>query len=323
MSSHTDVSVIIPTYNRATLVAEAVESILAQTYDELEVIVVDDGSTDETPSVLEEYVRRDDRVRSIRQNNRGVAAARNAGLAHAKGTLMSFCDSDDLWLPNKLERQVAYLQQHPDAGLVFSDVMSVQGDQTETPSYFAERPPYAGLVFPALLERNFIPTSSVVVRKRCLDAVGGFDGSLAPSEDYDLWLRVCQRFPVGYVPEVLVKVRRHAGNLTHDERTGYRTHLAVLDRVTAQYGKQLPSGVVRRAYACTYFHMGYGEFTHARLKEAREAWVMSLRYDPICMKTYGYLAAASLPRPIVRQLRHLSTQFQKSNKAGMNGRSCR
>jgi len=294
MRDHPFVSVIIPTYNRAHLIVEAIESVLAQTYRNLEVIVVDDGSTDKTPEVLEHYTGLDRRVRLVRQDNRGVAAARNRGLAHTTGELIAFCDSDDLWLPHKLERQVAFLQEHAEVTLVYSDVMSVQDQIVEVPSYFAERPPHAGRVFHALLEMNFIPTSSVVVRKRCLDEVGGFDGRFSPSEDYELWLRVCQREPIGYVPEVLVRLRRFGDNLTSDGQQ-FETHVAVLNRLQVERREVVSTRVLRRAYARTYLQWGYEQLQQRHYAQARASLFRSLRYNPVSWRVYRYLVALALP----------------------------
>ena len=295
MNTQPFVSVIIPTFNRCAFLIEAIERITHQTYANWELLVVDDGSTDETPNIIERYVHMDRRVRYIRQDNRGVAAARNAGLAHATGELIGFCDSDDLWLPRKLERQVAYLRQHPDVGLVYSDVMSMRGGQVDVPSYFAERLPRAGRVLHALLEQNFIPTSSVLIRKRCLDEIGGFDESLTTSEDYELWLRFCQRFPVGYVPEILVTVRRHADNLTSEHWRGQRAHLLVLDRMKQRFGDQIPPAVLNRAYALTHLQIGYGHLLRGRIRLAREELVRSWRYRPLSGRVYRYLLASLLP----------------------------
>ena len=287
------VSVIIPTHNRAALVVEAIDSVLRQTYAQLEVLVVDDGSTDETPEVLRQQAQKDPRVRFVRHENRGVAAARNTGLSHARGELIGFCDSDDVLLSRKLERQVAYLADHPEAGMVYSDVRLIRDGQVETASYFSERAPREGWVFPDLLERNFIPNVSILARKAGMETAGRFNESLRSSEDYDFWLRFCQLFQVGYLPEVLVDVRQFGDNLTQEGRH-YETHLQVLKSVAENGVRKVSPMVIRRAYARTYLSMGYDFLVGGRFSSARAAFLKSWRYNPASWRLYRCLLASFL-----------------------------
>ena len=294
------VSVIMPTYDRAAVVKEAVESVLRQTYLHLELLVIDDGSTDDTLERLNQIS--DKRLRVILANHRGAASARNQGLKEAKGEFIGFCDSDDLWVPEKLVWQVDYLAKHPEAGLVYGDVMSFRGGKIETPSYFKERAPRDGQVFFDMIEKNFIPNVSILVRKACLDEVGSFNESLKTSEDYELWLRFCQRFQVGHVEEVLVKVRRHSGNITSDDQTTCENHLAVLNSVKSRFKGRIPKSVMHKAYARTYRHMGYNHLLHRRFKESQWALLQSLQFDPFSPATYRYWAASLLPKKILNGL---------------------
>ena len=300
MNTNPLVSVIVPTYNRASVLMEAVESVLAQTYPHLELLVVDDGSTDDTLERLQKI--RDERLRVIRATHHGAAAARNKGLSEAKGELIGFCDSDDLWVPEKLAWQVNYLEEHREIGLVYGDVMSFRGEDVETPSYFKERPPLQGGVFLELLQKNFIPNVSVLVRKNCLDQVGYFNEDLKTSEDYELWLRFCARFQVGFVSRVLVKVRRHAGNITSDDHSTCLNHLTVLNSMKKNFAGEIPKSVLRKAYARTYRHMGYNHLLHRRFGEARGALFQSFQFDPFSLATYRYGAAALLPGKILTRL---------------------
>ena len=318
------VSVIMPTYNRASFLRGAIVSVLGPTYPSLQLVVVDDGSTDSTARLVDEYVRSDRRVRYVRQAHRGVAAARNAGLESATGQVVGFCDSDDRWMPNKLERQVRCLEDDPEIGLVYSDVRSVSGSVVQVPSYFAERPPHDGWVFLALVEKNFIPTVSVLVRRPHLDIVGRFDESLSSSEDYELWLRFCRRFPAAYVRDVLVTVQRHSGNLTGDAQANYAMHLAVLDRVTTARGNPIPSEVVSRAYANTYFQIGYDYLVQRRFAQAQEALLKSWRYNPASRLVYRYLAASMLPGQVLNAvLDQRARQIQRADAASTTNKTTR
>lgn len=197
------VSVIIPTYNRAGWVTEAVASVLAQTYQDFEVLVVDDGSTDATLEALAPFYRQVKVLRTAQR--RGVAAARNLGLSAARGEWLAFLDSDDLWRPDKLARQMAYLREHPELLICQTDETWVRnGVRVNAPLSHRK---VEGEIFLPSLERCMISPSAVVLHRRLLEEVGRFDETLPAAEDYDLWLRVTWRYPVGLVPEPLVVKR--------------------------------------------------------------------------------------------------------------------
>jgi glycosyltransferase involved in cell wall biosynthesis len=193
------VSVIIPTYNRAALVTEAVASVEAQTFRDFEILVVDDGSTDGTSKAL--ALRESARV--LRRPNRGgVAVARNLGAAAARGEWLAFLDSDDLWLPSKLARQMAYLEERPGLLLCQTDETWVRrGVRVNKPVSHRK---LAGEIFLASLERCMVSPSAVILHQRLLSDHGGFDEDLPAAEDYDLWLRLTWRYEVGLVDEPLV-----------------------------------------------------------------------------------------------------------------------
>jgi len=193
------VSVIIPTYNRAGQVAEAVASVAAQTFRDFEILVVDDGSTDDTFEVLAAL----EGVRVLRHlRRRGVAAARNLGAAEARGEWLAFLDSDDLWLPEKLARQMAYLEARP--GLLWCQTDETwvrQGVRVNKP---ASHRKVGGRIFLRSLERCLVSPSAVVLHRQLLADHGGFDADLPAAEDYDLWLRLSWRYEVGLVDEPLI-----------------------------------------------------------------------------------------------------------------------
>ncbi len=216
------VSVIIPTYGSAKYVCQAVDSALGQTHADLEVIVVDDGSTDDTRDRLERYGRR---IRYIYQEHQGCSTARNEGIRSARGEYLVFLDADDIWLPQKLERQVAVLDQTPEVGLIYcwayfinSGGQRIAYNGREVLGNFET----GSRVFEQLLFRNVIgPTSGVTIRKDCVAKVGIFDQSLPYAEDRDLWMRISLRYQVAVVPEPLVcyrpyDVNRHPGYARQD-----------------------------------------------------------------------------------------------------------
>jgi len=205
------VSVIVPTYNQAPFVAATVESALAQTYPNVEIIVVDDGSTDDTQAVLATYR---DRIHYLYQENRGLAAARNAGFLASHGDYVHFLDSDDLIPPDKLARHVAILEAEPGFGLVYSAWQQVNADGTEILGQL--RPNRQGHLLKELLRRDFFFfPSAAVLRRACLERVGLFDESLRWGEDADMWLRLARAgYAFGYLDQPLLQYRIHAQSMT-------------------------------------------------------------------------------------------------------------
>lgn len=202
------VSVVIPTYNYGRFVPEAVESVLGQTYPAREVIVVDDGSTDDTRARLATYLPH---IRYVYQDNRGLSAARNTGIALAGGRFVALLDSDDVWHPRKLEYQMRHLARHPEVALLGSDCYT--GPRAAWPE-----PPDDAAVAPVALDRLIVRSafapSTAVLRRDCLEAVGGFDTGLRAVEDRDMWIRVAARYPVAVLRAPLCWYRVHGGNMS-------------------------------------------------------------------------------------------------------------
>ena len=219
MSGRPCVSVVVPTYNRARIIGETLESILNQEFRDLELLVVLDGCTDDTEGVVKSYA--DSRVRLLKQGNSGgPAAPRNVGVQNANGKYIAFCDDDDLWMPHKLTRQVAVLEGDPQAALCFTDGV-VFGDGGVI-ARRALKNGFEGNHFQRLLYGNFIANSSVLVRREVLAQVGPFntDRVLHGSEDYEMWLRVAYAHKLVSIPEPLIKYRVHRGNLARDRARG-------------------------------------------------------------------------------------------------------
>lgn len=213
------VSVVIPTHNRAALVCEAIDSALAQTYRDFEVLVVDDGSTDATAAVLPARFGGDPRVHLVRQENRGAAAAQNTGVRLARGEFIALLGDDDLWRPEKLARQVAALDRHPDAALCFSDLVVAGG--TDDGRRCFEIAGFDGTItVEALVRGNFIPAAATLIRRSCLLGAGAFDETLRLAEDWDLWIRLLAAHPAVCVDRVVGVYRRHDGPQLCDDRAG-------------------------------------------------------------------------------------------------------
>jgi glycosyltransferase involved in cell wall biosynthesis len=196
------VSVIIPTYNRAHLVGEAIDSVLSQTYEDLELIVVDDGSQDETRQFVSSY---SSRVTYLYQKHRGVSAARNRGIEQARGEYLSFLDSDDLWFKEKLNLQMEYLKSHPEILICYTDEIWIRKGVRVNP--MKKHRKYSGMIFEHCLPLCIVSPSSVMIRRKLLDEVGIFDETLEVCEDYDLWLRISARYPIQFIEKPLIVKR--------------------------------------------------------------------------------------------------------------------
>ncbi len=199
ISKNPKVSVIIPTYNRGWILRETIDSVLAQDYADYELIVVDDGSTDNTREILDSYGQD---ILVLQQSNKGVSAARNRGIAESRAQLVAFLDSDDLWLPQKLVRQVEFFESNPDALIGQTEEIWVRNGVRVNPKKRHHK--FSGMMFEPSLALCLVSPSAVMISKILFDIVGLFDESLPACEDYDLWLRVSCRYPVYLIDEPLI-----------------------------------------------------------------------------------------------------------------------
>lgn len=261
------VSVIIPTYNRAALVAEAVRSVLAQTFTDFDVIVVDDGSTDRTREIITRF---GPPVRYIWQANAREGAARNRGVHESRSEFVSFLDSDDTWFPQKLERDVAALAARPAAALVYSNVEYACAEGRSL-GRRSERSP-SGWVLPDLARRNFVVVSTVTVRREQFHNAGGFseDPSLSGSVDWEAWVRVAAAHEFVYMPEVGARIRVHSDRMMANPDYMAGAILAALrkfeknPRVRACLGSSMP-----RVCACAFHHIAINYYA---VEQYARAW---------------------------------------------------
>jgi len=194
------VSVIIPTFNRSTMVVEAVDSVLAQSYQPLEIIVVDDGSTDDTGVCLTGYGQR---IKVIRRSlNSGVSAARNCGIRQNSGSYVALLDSDDLWLPDKIERQMDFFFTHPEAMICQTEETWIRRGKRVNPKHKHRK--YSGSIFSHCLPLCIVSPSAVMFKRELISQVGLFDEQLPACEDYDLWLRIAAHHPIFLLEEPLI-----------------------------------------------------------------------------------------------------------------------
>ncbi len=208
------VSVIIPAYNHARFLGEALDSVLSQTFQDFEVLVVDDGSTDGTRALVASY---GPRVRYRFQPHAGVASARNVGLRDTSAPYVAFLDADDTWAPEKLDLQVAYLDAHPHVGVVFTSYLKTD-EAGKSLTMEPKRFPYIQSPFEAMLIWPYGSMHVAMVRRTCLERVGDFDETLAVAEDWDLWLRVAQHYGVANLDQPLATYRQSSGSTSRGSR---------------------------------------------------------------------------------------------------------
>lgn len=294
------VSVIIPTFNSAGMVLEAVESVLGQTVPADEIIVVDDGSTDETAEVLAPYF---DRIRYLKQENQGVAAARNRGIAEATGDLIAFLDADDVWHSRKLELQVRVISERPEVGMVGTRIFDWPGAVSEMK--YKQNQIYSRVAWWELVVRNRFTASSVMVRRALLEKVGPFDEQLQGPEDLDLWLRIAEVAEVGNLRAALTGYRAVAGSLSQRAVTmeaGVRRILRKLEERGAWRGRSL---LRHKAHSYCDFSSAYLYAAAGRPAVAMKRLLGSLAKYPLPYRAGDVrmpLARARLLLALVRRL---------------------
>ncbi len=243
------VSVVIATYNMGQYLPQAVDSILQQTWKNLEVIVVDDGSTDNTPEVMLNYST-DSRVNYIRNENQGQPKAKNCGIKNTKGDFIAFCDADDFWEANKLEIQMP-LFSNPKVGVVYSEVSFIDEHNRR---YIKEdhEVRHSGTITNQMLIENFVPFGTSVIRRTCIEQNGIFDEEFRMGIDWDLWLRYSLSWEFIYTPEKTYVYRVWSGQMSNNYRGRYDHAKRILTKFVNLYGQQLDPVFVKKAWADMY-----------------------------------------------------------------------
>ncbi len=298
------VSVIMPAYNARPYIAEAIQSVLNQDYPNIELIVIDDGSVDGSAEFAESF---GPRVRVIRQANAGVAAARNRGLAEARGELIAFLDADDVWLPGKLSVQVAYLNQNPDTAVVYGIFTrwhaKPDGSFDPPPAPAVENPQnplvlaHSGWIYTELLLGSIVHVITAMIRRDVAERLGGFDESLPTGEDYDFWLRMSWDFRADKLNRVLAYYRIHATSITKVPRAENNEY-EVLKKALEHHGLVGPDGssvqeseINKRLFQLCFSH-GYFHYWAGDSSCAARFFRLALGYKRFSPKTFVYFILA-------------------------------
>lgn len=278
------ISVIIPTFNRAHLLGQAVRSVLDQQFESLEIIIVDDGSTDETPMVVAEM---GSSVRYVRQDNKGAAAARNVGVELAKGQYIAFLDSDDLFLPEKLRMQSAVLASDPDVGMVYARALVMDESGVVLSRQWGGD--LSGAIYPRMLfmHDSFITTPTVMVRAEVLRQVGGFDESMTVCEDLDLWRRIARRYRVIHLLQPLAVIR---------ERTSEAFNASAMVKARTTYYEKafaedpsLAAALKIPLFAEMYYCYGRAAYLSGQSADALDLLREAVRLEPFRLRNIRLL----------------------------------
>jgi len=295
------VTALVPCYNGEATLALALDSALAQTYDALEVVVVNDGSTDRSSEIAHAYAERSGgRIRVVDQPNAGLPAARNAAIAAARGDFFALLDADDLWLPQHIERAVAALDADPSVGLVHGNVECIDAAGASLGVEPRRWRPQDDAYRTLLLRHEHVCCPSAVFRRRCVEQVGAFDTRFTGlgCEDRDLWLRIAERYRLQYIDEVVVKYRIHAGSMSRNRDRMLRARLALIDKV-AQTERGAP--LARHALAMIESDLGMEFLEEGDYRRALRSQFKALRIRPLTPRIWRRLLrpAASLTGAVV------------------------
>ena len=271
------VSVVIATFNMGRYLPQAVQSVLSQTYSNVEILIIDDGSTDDTAQIIRRWDQHE-RVRVYRQSNGGQAQARNRGVALSKGRYVAFLDADDEWLSHKLSRQMP-LFANPQVGVVYSEYECMDGEGRALP-----KPPtrmYRGRVTAALLIDNFVSFQTAVVRRECLERHGAFDESVRMGDDYDLWLRLSAHYEFDFIPQPTARYRVWSGQMSKNYRRRYESAIRTMRCFLEHNPGLVSAGQIRAAWAHTYTGRGNNTLWQERKRAAAmQDYLRALSFRP-------------------------------------------
>lgn len=286
------VSVVIATYNRARFLPETIDSVRQQRFRDFELIVVDDGSTDETRQVLQSY---GDQIRFFYQENRGPSAARNLGIRYARGTWIAIQDSDDLCTQDHLEILFDFVKKNPHHGMVFANGAYLGGRQhnreTIIPRAKSRRLAHDGLTLVDLFDKSIVRLQGALILKECFQAIGGLDENLRICHDLDFFFRLLMRYPVAYLDHVVFLYRKHEGNITRDEELRLSENIRVIEKLLREYPQAeevLGRKRIARRTAYRYYRLAKGRWKAGDSRGAREALQQALSLCPFSLKYRFY-----------------------------------
>jgi glycosyltransferase involved in cell wall biosynthesis len=281
------VSVIIPTYNQANFIDKAIESVLSQTYQDFEIIVINDGSTDNTEEIIRGF--KDKRVKYVKKyKNKGISVARNIGIKVARGKYIALLDSDDEWLPEKLDKQIKILQdESPELGVVYSNLCYIDENGKNMNRKLRNSKKAEGYIYEDLLEKYCVGSpSSFLIKKECFNRVGLFDDLLSGQEDWDMWIRIAKYYRFALIKIPLVKYRLHSNQISKN----LEIKIITGKRILVKYANELKKRPC--AHGKHYFYIG-NRFCHmGKTKEGQRYLLKAISLYPFCIRYYICMAGS-------------------------------
>lgn len=259
MSNEDLVSVILPVYNGQGFIAKTLNSVLSQTYQNLEIILVDDGSTDQTADIVRSFIKKDRRITLLSQSNAGVAAARNLAIRHSQGEFIAPIDADDIWYPENIEKQVQLIEQ-ADRSVGLTYAWSAYIDETDALTRESQTASYQGEVYLPLVLGNFVGNASaVLIRRCCLEDLGGYNSELKAQnaqgcEDWELYLRIAKHYQFGVVPEFLIGYRQVTGSMSCNHAVMYKSYQLMMSDVQ-KLNPQIPLDIYKKSQINYYRYL--------------------------------------------------------------------
>lgn len=286
------VSVVMATYNMSRYLPLAVRSVLAQTYENIELLIVDDGSTDDTAKVVEPFLD-DPRVKYRIQENKGQASAKNHGIRESSGEYIAFLDADDMWAPEKIDLQLPVFSRSETLGVVYSRLAYI--DENGTQLKVSDEELFRGRVSGPLLIRNFVGFGTSVVRKECFDRLGGFKEQIRMGIDYDLWLRFSTQYEFDYVDRPLLYYRVWSGQMSNNCKGRYLSGIEIMKNFLQQFPGVVDKDTENEAWAHTY--VGFGQCLREvdrRIGPALSLYARALQYKPSYLPAWKFIVKAFL-----------------------------
>jgi len=292
MDSNPRVTVITPTYNREKFLPEAIDGVLAQTFGDFELIVVDDGSTDNSREILEAYQARDSRIRTFWQENQGQSVARNVALAEARGAFICFLDSDNYWPAEKLQQQITLFDENPSVDVIYGDIITVDEDGREHTRLNMTR--HSGHIAKWMLRDNCVSMNTAMARRECFDQMGGMSGQRRVADDYDLWLKFSARYQFLYVPKFWAFYRVMDDQISSDKTARFDSNEAIIHNFRKNYPDAVTQQEFDAGFAVFYVRKARYLASVGRKKEAYGELAKALGYRPFGKVVWRGVAAVTL-----------------------------
>ncbi len=296
------VSVIIPTYKKPDLTIRTIKSVLNQTYDNLEIIVIDDGSPDDTQSRLKSLM---DKITYIKKTNGGASSARNLGIKKSQGCYIALLDCDDIYYPQKITESIKCLENNKDCGFVYTAANFIDRDDNIISKHQHSNQPASGWIFSNLIKKNFICNSTVVTRKECFEKVGLFDESIFITADWEMWLRIAKHYKAAYIEKELTGYRLTDSYTSANMDTAVKEIYYLLSKLSKE--NKMPHKLKNQCLSNAFFSFGLDYAVIKKYRNARIALLQSIIRQPLNLKNAFFyttmLLAPTLSRKLILSLR--------------------